>query len=231
MPFMNGSSGKAFRIKIMRDIMKTILLVVCLAGICWMAATKACIKTRKPWAPPAVVVQKRPTIREIGQNEPARVASLRKIIFSRDCAENPCQPSVSAESREQAIKEYVQFKKKYGGEIDLRNADLIDLDLSGVDLSSANLADAKLGDCSQYDLSSLHGYRGAKLEKANLDKANLLGACLCGANLRGANLEEAHCTQDQINSATGDQETRLPPEFDRPSGWSGVLAETKPQAL
>ena len=72
--------------------------------------------------------------------------------------------------------------------------------------------------------------RRAHLERATLDNARLeaasLGAArLEGANLLGARLERAFLrkaiglTQEQIEEAYGDRETKLPDGLDRPAHW------------
>ena len=69
--------------------------------------------------------------------------------------------------------------------------------LTGANLQRANLGGAYL--------------QGANLTGANLQKANLSGADFQGANLRGAKLTEAeHLTQQQLDEACGNKETRLP---------------------
>jgi hypothetical protein len=89
----------------------------------------------------------------------------------------------------------------------LQEANLIEANLSGADLSGADLSGA---DLSGADLS------GADLHEADLHEANLSGADLSGADLSkaylsGANLQGAqNFTQDQINSACIDENSRLP---------------------
>ncbi len=59
--------------------------------------------------------------------------------------------------------------------------------------------------------------READLSRANLQGAGLGGANLQGADLRGANLQETDLlpteglTQEQLDLACGDAETKLPP--------------------
>lgn len=90
-----------------------------------------------------------------------------------------------------------------------RGADLIGADLSGADLSGANL-------------------RGALLIGADLRGADLRLADVTGADVRGADLSDAHVreclflTQSQLDSASGDARTRLPPTLRRPTHWPGV---------
>lgn len=84
-------------------------------------------------------------------------------------------------------------------------------DLVGNDLSAANLRGANL--------------RGTFLIGANLTGADLSLADLTGADLRGANLTRADLTttlfltQSQLDAATGDPGTTLPPSLTRPSHW------------
>jgi uncharacterized protein YjbI with pentapeptide repeats len=111
----------------------------------------------------------------------------------------------------------VALRKKAGEEVDLSHANLIGLHLSETDLSFVNLAYARLGDCSQYDEGLGVGHLGTELRGANLTSAILLGAHLCGADIRAADLEGAQVTEDQIQSAKGDLNTRV--SIERPSRW------------
>src|SRR5262249_20264696 len=83
----------------------------------------------------------------------------------------------------------------------LSRADLFMANLSGARLSGANL--------------TLATPIGANLSRAFLDEANLSGADLSGANLSGA----MGLRQGQIESATGDAETKLPDGLQRPKHW------------
>jgi uncharacterized protein YjbI with pentapeptide repeats len=66
---------------------------------------------------------------------------------------------------------------------------------------------------------------GADLGGADLRKANLHGANLDGADLGGADLGKVgDLTQEQLESARGDEATRLPEGLVRPTSW------TKPPA-
>ena len=87
--------------------------------------------------------------------------------------------------------------------VNLFRVDLGGVDLSGAHLNQANLAEAKL---RWAELS------GADLSKANLSSANLTRADLTGANLQGA----AGLTQEQVDSAKGDENTKLPEGVRRP---------------
>jgi hypothetical protein len=90
------------------------------------------------------------------------------------------------------------------------------LDLSGVDLRRALMSSANL---SRADLSRANLSK-ADLSGAKLSGASLFGADLDGANLSGARLSDAKSlTQEQINSAQGDEVTRLPSGLTYPEHW------------
>jgi uncharacterized protein YjbI with pentapeptide repeats len=89
---------------------------------------------------------------------------------------------------------------------DLAGADLIGKDLSGADLSGASLRGAYLIGAS---------LRGTDLTAADLTGADLRGADLCGANLTGA----IFLTQSQLDAASGDHRTTVPPSLARPAHW------------
>ena len=89
---------------------------------------------------------------------------------------------------------------------ELRGADLAGQDLRGADLSGASLRGAGL---IGTDL------RGAALWLADLTGADLRGARLDGADLGGS----LFLTQSQLDSATGDGATRVPPGRARPGHW------------
>jgi uncharacterized protein YjbI with pentapeptide repeats len=55
---------------------------------------------------------------------------------------------------------------------------------------------------------------------ANLSDARLNGANLSGAEVDGVDLSEVkYLTQEQLNSADGDANTRLPEGLQRPDHW------------
>lgn len=91
-------------------------------------------------------------------------------------------------------------------------ADFSDADLSGTTLSGATLGDAIL---SGANLS------GAALNDAKLGDANLSGANLGGADLSGAK----QLTQEQVDSAIGDNTTKLPDHLHYPEHWSKSESE------
>ncbi len=104
----------------------------------------------------------------------------------------------------------------------LRVAKLQRADLRGAKLQKANLYRADL----QSAILRVADLQGANLGVANLQGAKLLGANLSGANLYGANLsgakltEAEHLTQQQLDEACGDKETKLP---------EGLTIETCPE--
>jgi uncharacterized protein YjbI with pentapeptide repeats len=90
---------------------------------------------------------------------------------------------------------------------DRKGADLIGANLKGADLRGANLRGAYL--------------IGADLTGADLRVADLTGADLRDADLGGADLTESiFLTQSQLNAAKGNADTKLPPQFTRPTHWS-----------
>ena len=111
--------------------------------------------------------------------------------------------------------------------IDLNEADLSEADLGVADLRGASLGGA---DLSEADLggADLRGadLRGANLRWAGLGVADLRGADLRGADLRGAQLQLADLggacglTQEQLESASGDDRTTLPEGLVRPKSWA-----------
>jgi len=95
-----------------------------------------------------------------------------------------------------------------GPHADHRGRDLAGARLHGADLRAADLRGAVL--------------IGADLRGADLRRADLLGADLRGADLRGADLAGAlFVTRPQLESARGDETTRLPDGLARPAYWTG----------
>ncbi len=91
---------------------------------------------------------------------------------------------------------------------DLRDAEASGAFLVKADLSIADLQGANLQKADLYKAN----LQGANLVRANLQGANLFLAKLQGADLSGANLQGAiELTQEQLDSACGDAETKLPP--------------------
>jgi uncharacterized protein YjbI with pentapeptide repeats len=91
----------------------------------------------------------------------------------------------------------------------LQKADFQEAKLQQAILAGANLRDANL---QQAELQQ------AELQQANLSGANLSGANLTGAKLQGADLRSVkNLTQDRINTACVDENTKLPPDLIPPS--------------
>ncbi len=83
----------------------------------------------------------------------------------------------------------------------LRKANLFGTDLRGTNFQNADLSDANLG-------------------VASLEKTNFEGANLTRADLRGSDLSTAKgLTQEQLNSALGDKDTKIPEGLTRPKHW------------
>jgi len=94
----------------------------------------------------------------------------------------------------------VGHRKNYRGD------DLIGADLAGADLRGADLRGAYL--------------IGADLRDADLRMADVIGADFRGADIRGANLTGAiFLIQSQLDSAKGDDTTRVPHSFTHPTHW------------
>ncbi|MGE8205584.1 pentapeptide repeat-containing protein [Heyndrickxia sp. NPDC080065] len=91
--------------------------------------------------------------------------------------------------------------------VDRRGANLMGAKLKGADLRGANLRGAYL---IATDL------RGADLREADLIGADFRDADISGADLTGC----IFLTQVQINSAKGDEHTKLPNLLSRPAHWS-----------
>src|SRR5271157_5156640 len=88
----------------------------------------------------------------------------------------------------------------------LSGANLWRANLSGANLSRANLTGANLS--------------GADLRRADLSGAILVWAKFDGADLRGANLSTAEgLTQEQVDAAKGDSDTKLPDNLHMPESW------------
>jgi uncharacterized protein YjbI with pentapeptide repeats len=104
----------------------------------------------------------------------------------------------------------------------LHESNLIHLDkpiisLLGANLKGANLKGAHLPGAN---------LKGADLREANLKEADLQKALFAGANLQGANLEKANLqeatalTQEQLEHASGDENTKMPEGLKVPKSWT-----------
>jgi uncharacterized protein YjbI with pentapeptide repeats len=106
-------------------------------------------------------------------------------------------------------------------EADLEHADLRETNLEFADFRNATLREAGLygANLTQADL------RDAVLQGADLRDALFGGTLLQGADLKGADLRDTtHLTQAQLEQASGDLNTRLPPGLKSPAHW-GVKSE------
>ena len=109
----------------------------------------------------------------------------------------------------------------------LRLADLHGAVFAGAELREAHLEGADLQDAylgGEADLRGAHlkeaSLRGAIFTGEDHSGADLRGADLRGADLRGADLRGVrNLTQEQLESARGDEETRLPEGLVRPAAW------------
>jgi len=94
-------------------------------------------------------------------------------------------------------------------EAKLDSANLVGADLRGSTFHHANLTHANLQEANLQEAS----FAGAELTGARLDAADLRHAHFQGANLSGA----LGLTQDQLNSACVDDQTKLPANLNRPA--------------
>lgn len=120
-----------------------------------------------------------------------------------------------------AFLAHTNLREAYLSSANLRGANLIAADLRGAHLDGVIFDRAILGEAHLNDAD----LRGANLQLADFSGANLRGANLHGANLNGAKLDHADLTstlkltQQQIDSAWGDEGTVLPPDLSRPKSW------------
>ena len=113
------------------------------------------------------------------------------------------------------------------------------LRMKGTDLSNFYLLNANMSECN---LCEVH-FHSTNLQRVNLKKADLSNSYLCtakfqdadfaeanleGARLYGAQLDEAkNLTQMQIDSAYGNEETKIPHGLVRPKHWMGNKVSVK----
>ena len=129
-----------------------------------------------------------------------------KCEFKRICADPKKERRVNwcktkglngANLRGAALESIVLHHSSLKG-VNLENANLYEADLQNTDLTGANLKKAKLSK--------------AKLQNAILRDADLTGAKLDIASLKGADLGSVKgLTQDQLDVACADEDTKLPP--------------------
>jgi uncharacterized protein YjbI with pentapeptide repeats len=109
----------------------------------------------------------------------------------------------------------------------LHESNLIHLDKPIISLLGANLKGANLKGAHLHG-ANLKGadLRGADLREANLKETNLQKALFAGANLQGANFEKANLqeatalTQEQLEHASGDENTKMPEGLKVPKSWT-----------
>jgi Pentapeptide repeats (8 copies) len=104
-----------------------------------------------------------------------------------------------------------------GKKVNLRRVNFLKIELENAQLNSANLSESNLSHSNLSHSNLSHSnLNGANLSRANLNGANLNGANLSKCNLSRANLNGANLlatenfTQQQLNSAIYDEETKLP---------------------
>lgn len=141
-------------------------------------------------------------LRAVSGQAPEVVAGI-DVVAAR-ARVGPVLAEVSAAVRERARAEGRASKHLPRG-VGPR-AELMGADLAGADLRAADLRGALL--------------IGVRLDAARLEATDVLGADLRDASVRGTDLSGAlFLTQPQVNSAAGDQRTRLPAGLTRPSHW------------
>lgn len=136
-----------------------------------------------------------------------------------------------------------QLKEADLNDAHLNKADLTGAQLEGADLKGAQLVEAVLSEAfvtgadltgAHLDKANLSGAQlrfgtlltGARLRLANLTSAHLEGADLSDADLEGAILSDADLggvqglSQEQLDGAVGNMNTKLPDGCIRPVTWS-----------
>jgi uncharacterized protein YjbI with pentapeptide repeats len=98
----------------------------------------------------------------------------------------------------------------------LQNAYFEKANLRKANLINANLHGAWLGSFLPFDEEDGADLRGAIFFKTNLEDAELTRADLRGVDLRHAE----GLTQEQVEEAIGDEETKLPKGLRQPKNWT-----------
>lgn len=156
-----------------------------------------------------------------------------------------CEPAAHPMARKEAVEAFIEVETRRDHQVNLTHARLEGINLAGVNLETAVFLNADLtraylnntdlsdGFLVGANLTGAHLYsadvstanlREARLNRADftdadLREANLSKADLSGARLHGADLRGAQLVQEQIDSAEGDRNTRLPEGLDRPAHW------------
>jgi uncharacterized protein YjbI with pentapeptide repeats len=108
----------------------------------------------------------------------------------------------------------------------------------GAWLAGSHFIHTELGNCevSQVDLGNGENYlatdfRVAHLNGATFSFANFCGTTIRGADIRGADLSQAiMLSQEQLESAIGDQSTKIPPRLTIPLSWNCTQVLCQPPA-
>ncbi|MCF6409840.1 BTB/POZ domain-containing protein [Pseudalkalibacillus salsuginis] len=134
---------------------------------------------------------------ELTEKKPKEILEI-DIVAHRNCV-NDLLKATSKVYRADIVKKGKKKRIKKG--LDYIGANLKGLNLQGEDFRGKLMI-------------------AANLSQSDLRKADFIGADLRGADLRGADLTKAlFLTQSQINSATGNTNTRIPGHLDKPSHW------------
>jgi uncharacterized protein YjbI with pentapeptide repeats len=153
------------------------------------------------------------------------VTALEKLADSEIAQVRVTQESLETESELMRLEEDEELQPT-----DLHHANLIFADLSESDLRGVHFEDAVLIG-AQLHRAKLVGavLKQADLSRAKLHKADLRAAIFSGTILREAQLQSADLeyaiglTQEQLDVACIDKETRLPSRFNRPKPCAEIV--------
>ena len=144
----------------------------------------------------------------------AREAAIERIA-EKDPMPIDLEAAVSV-IRERFVKFDREPKTKRGYIFDLSNSFLFNADFSRTSLKGVNLSDCRLHGCVFVGTSLV----GSNLAKSNFKKADVEEATFNAANIGRVDLREAqNLTQQQVDSAIGDEDTKLPEDIKRPEKW------------
>ncbi len=167
-----------------------------------------------------------------------RRAQLLATIYEEECqdsaasaeatfsSERNCAPKSHLRAREEAVLAFVEIERNRASMpmlnlADLKDATFIGTDLSGAFLSATDLSGAFFNDADLSGAIFRHtDLRNAVLRQVNLRGADLSAANLSRADVSGADLTRTNLTQEQIDVARGDLDTRLPEGLTRPEHWT-----------
>ncbi|MFI6479142.1 pentapeptide repeat-containing protein [Nonomuraea sp. NPDC050663] len=142
-----------------------------------------------------------PELRDARERLAGLSASAPEVLLALDVAELRASVNPLLQAAGERVRAAVPGKKK-----DHRGAMLMGARLRGARLRGASFRGAYL--------------IGADLRGADLRDCDLIGADLRGADLTGADLTgSVFLVQSQLDSARGDQATRLPASLSRPAHW------------